>query len=382
MICVRNHDYKRILARQGSHSKSCVFNSLLTIDPNIFTCDIDIQESYEEIICRCCRSTQGEPEIKKEGETGIGPKQKRVHWGEAISRVNEEKFGEEDDDTDDEWGDLEKCGEEKIDTILDTIFDKLEDSWFSGETQDEDDLGGITNYLEPTSYDGFIDSSFSKEDEFEVISTHNHVVKILLQHRFIIDDPNITMEEYIRLEVEKAQRQGRTFDWKTARYGKTEYYENEDDSFTNLKTEYPAIFFDDISDAALSCKPTVSPLDNNEIDFNISFDESDDDDYKIVFEENSFSCKIISVDNLKTDSENENDKINIPSSSSPEPTIGYFDDLDFLKDFENEFPSIVYNDLKSKSDLLNELSEPYGAIRKSTIWYTLKKTCVELVRAF
>nr|GEW23016.1 hypothetical protein [Tanacetum cinerariifolium] len=55
------------------------------------------------------------------------------------------------------------------------------------------------------------------------------------------------------------------------------------------------------------------------------------------------------------DSENKNDKINIPSSPSPEPTIGYFDDLDFFKDFENEFPAIVYNDLKSKSDPLNEL---------------------------
>ncbi|GJU87424.1 hypothetical protein Tco_1294970 [Tanacetum coccineum] len=168
-------------------------------------------------------------------------------------------------------------------------------------------------------------------------------------------------------------------------YGKTEYYENEDNSFTNLETEYPAIVFDDISDAALSCKPTVSPLDNNEIDFNISFDESDDEDYMIVFDENTFSCKIIYVDNLKTDSENENDKINIPSSPSPEPMIGYFDDLDFFKDFENEFLAMVYNDLKSKSDPLNEPLNNTTylrdlAIRKSTLWYTLKKTCVELVR--
>ncbi|GKC76022.1 hypothetical protein Tco_1126796, partial [Tanacetum coccineum] len=32
------------------------------------------------------------------------------------------------------------------------------------------------------------------------------------------------------------------------------------------------------------------------------------------------------------------------------PTVSYFDDLDFFKDFENEFPVIVYNDaLMSKS---------------------------------
>nr|GEV63330.1 hypothetical protein [Tanacetum cinerariifolium] len=46
----------------------------------------------------------------------------------------------------------------KMDTILDVVLDMLDDSWFSGTIQDEDDLVGITNYLEPTSYDGFIDS--------------------------------------------------------------------------------------------------------------------------------------------------------------------------------------------------------------------------------
>ncbi|GJW03481.1 retrovirus-related pol polyprotein from transposon TNT 1-94 [Tanacetum coccineum] len=99
--------------------------------------------------------------------------------------------------------------------------------------------------------------------------------------RFIMDDPNITMEEYIRLEEEKAQRHGRTFSWQTASFGKVKYYEDEDDCFTNFETKFPAIVFDDTltSDAALSCEPTVSPLNENEIDFRISFDESDDEDY-------------------------------------------------------------------------------------------------------
>ncbi|GJU42562.1 hypothetical protein Tco_1195519 [Tanacetum coccineum] len=45
----------------------------------------------------------------------------------------------------------------------------------------------------------------------------------------------------------------------------------------------------------------------------------------------------------------------MPSFLSPEPTVSYFDDLDFFKDFENEFPAIVYNDaLTSKSDFLIE----------------------------
>nr|GEW00466.1 hypothetical protein [Tanacetum cinerariifolium] len=73
-----------------------------------------------------------------------------------------------------------------------------------------------------------------------------------------MDDLDITMEEYIRLEEEKAQRHGRTFNWQTATYGKMEYYEDEDDCFTNFEIEYPAIVFDDTltSDTPLSCEPT------------------------------------------------------------------------------------------------------------------------------
>ncbi|GKD12576.1 hypothetical protein Tco_1196983 [Tanacetum coccineum] len=67
-----------------------------------------------------------------------------------------------------------------------------------------------------------------------------------------MDDPNITMEEYIRLQEEKALSRGETFDWQTATYGKTKYCKDENDSFTNFETEYPAIVFDDTSDVALS----------------------------------------------------------------------------------------------------------------------------------
>ncbi|GJU58441.1 hypothetical protein Tco_1236207 [Tanacetum coccineum] len=136
-----------------------------------------------------------------------------------------------------------------------------------------------------------------------------------------------------------------------------EYCEDEDDCFTNFETKFLAIVLDNTltSDAAILCRPTVSPLNNNEIDFRISFDESDDEDYTVIYDENSFSYKIIYVDNLKTDSENNNDKVNMPSFPSPEPEVSYSNDLDFFKDFENEFPVIVYNDaLTSKSNFLTE----------------------------
>ncbi|GJU40240.1 hypothetical protein Tco_1193197, partial [Tanacetum coccineum] len=114
-----------------------------------------------------------------------------------------------------------------------------------------------------------------------------------------MDNPNITMEEYIRLEKKKL-----------------------------------TIVFNDTltSEAALSCEPTVSSLNNDEIDFRISFEESNDEDLH----------------------ENDNDKV-MPLLSSLEPTVSYFDDLDHFKDFENEFPAIVYNEAPtSKSDFLAE----------------------------
>ncbi|GKD56600.1 hypothetical protein Tco_1289987 [Tanacetum coccineum] len=55
------------------------------------------------------------------------------------------------------------------------------------------------------------------------------------------------------------------------------------------------------------------------------------------------------------DSENDNDKVNMPLLTSPQPTISYFDDFDFFKDFKNEFSAIIYNDAQtSKLDLLTE----------------------------
>ncbi|GJR25933.1 hypothetical protein Tco_1102165 [Tanacetum coccineum] len=125
-----------------------------------------------------------------------------------------------------------------------------------------------------------------------------------------MDDPNITMEEYIRLEEEKACRRVKVYNWETATYAKI--WDNEDvHDLRSVETEFPSIVFDDMltSEAALSCEPT----------------------------------------------ENDNDKVNMPLLSSPEPTVSYFDDLDYFKDFEKEFPAIVFNDaVTSKLDFLTE----------------------------
>ncbi|GJQ94914.1 hypothetical protein Tco_0006053 [Tanacetum coccineum] len=175
-----------------------------------------------------------------------------------------------------------------------------------------------------------------------------------------MDDPNITMEEYIRLEEEKAQKHGKVFNWETAKYGRIWYDEDVHD-LRSIENEFSAIIFNDslTSNETPSCEPTVSSL-NDEIDFRVSFDESDDEDYTVVFNKNSFSYKIISTNDLKKDSKNDDEKVNKPLFLSPEPTISCIDDLDFFKDFENEFSAIVYNDaLTMLFNLIKNLYVPF-----------------------
>nr|GEW18636.1 hypothetical protein [Tanacetum cinerariifolium] len=125
-----------------------------------------------------------------------------------------------------------------------------------------------------------------------------------------MDDPKITMEEYIRLEEEKARRCCKEYNWKTATYGKI--WDNEDVyDLRSVETEFPAMVFND----TLTSKASLSWIQKND-----------------------------------------NEEVNIPSFPSAEPTNSYFDDLAYFKDFDDEFPAIVYNDaLTSKSDLLTEL---------------------------
>ncbi|GKB67218.1 hypothetical protein Tco_0928630 [Tanacetum coccineum] len=107
----------------------------------------------------------------------------------------------------------------------------------------------------------------------------------LLKNTFIqrMEDPNITMEEYVRLEEEKAQRRRKVFNWETAKYGKI-FYDEDIHDLRSVETEFPAIAFNDgvSSEKTLSYEPTVSSI-NDEIDFRISFDDSDDEDYTYTY---------------------------------------------------------------------------------------------------
>nr|GEU48066.1 ribonuclease H-like domain-containing protein [Tanacetum cinerariifolium] len=76
-----------------------------------------------------------------------------------------------------------------------------------------------------------------------------------------MDDPNITMEEYMRLEEEKAQKHGKVFNWETTKYGKI-CYDKDVHDLTSVETKFPAIVFNDnlTSNETLFCEPMILPI--------------------------------------------------------------------------------------------------------------------------
>ncbi|GKA87284.1 hypothetical protein Tco_0808995 [Tanacetum coccineum] len=81
-----------------------------------------------------------------------------------------------------------------------------------------------------------------------------------------MEDPNITMEEYIKLEEEKARRHGKVYNWETPKYGRIRYDDDVHD-LRSVETEFPAIVFNDklTSEEAFSCEPTY--IDADIVDF-------------------------------------------------------------------------------------------------------------------
>ncbi|GJS27527.1 hypothetical protein Tco_0488147 [Tanacetum coccineum] len=65
-----------------------------------------------------------------------------------------------------------------------------------------------------------------------------------IQYAVNMDDPNITMEEYIRLEEEKARRHGQVYNWETATYGKI-WYDEDVHYLRSFEKEFPAIVYKD-----------------------------------------------------------------------------------------------------------------------------------------
>ncbi|GKE22739.1 hypothetical protein Tco_1434251, partial [Tanacetum coccineum] len=76
---------------------------------------------------------------------------------------------------------------------------------------------------------------------------------------------------------------GRLFNWETTTYGKIRVDDDLHD-LISVEAEFLAIVIDDAfaPQDALPCKSQVSTPVNNEINFRISFDKSDDEGYTIT----------------------------------------------------------------------------------------------------
>ncbi|GJW97307.1 hypothetical protein Tco_0179115 [Tanacetum coccineum] len=155
-------------------SKSYEINQLLAIDPDILTYEIKVQESYKEIVYRM--TDQRDPwkieKIDRENIeqhmylTPIGKPKIRIRYGKVCKMTKgrilkdhwKETYNEGQDDVEfEDIEDPEECGNDKSNKILRHGIDKLDEDWFNDTIQDEDDLEGIIDYLEPKSYDKFID---------------------------------------------------------------------------------------------------------------------------------------------------------------------------------------------------------------------------------
>ncbi|GJZ35559.1 hypothetical protein Tco_0581376 [Tanacetum coccineum] len=164
------------------------FNWLLGINPDIFSYEIDIHESYEEIVYKIT-------EVVKEKYSA--PQEKKVHWCKAILQEKEnERYGkvcimtgerilkdywkerlrDEEDDLEENLEDREECKEDKANAIIRAIHDKLNNDLFNNISEDEDDLEGILYYL---NQDHMTDSSIRMKKPITRESEVYSKVKVL-----------------------------------------------------------------------------------------------------------------------------------------------------------------------------------------------------------
>ncbi|GJU59536.1 zinc finger, CCHC-type containing protein [Tanacetum coccineum] len=99
----------------------------------------------------------------------------------------------------------------------------------------------------------------SKDKDFKVNTSSKAL--LILKERWMI--PTLLWRSISGLRKKKARRRGKVYNWETATYA--------------------IVFNDTLTPEALLCKPIVSSLNNDEIDFRISFEESDDEDCTIFY---------------------------------------------------------------------------------------------------
>ncbi|GJQ96410.1 hypothetical protein Tco_0007549 [Tanacetum coccineum] len=194
-----------------------------------------------------------------------------------------------------------------------------------------------------------------------------------------MDNPNITMEEYIQLMADKARGRDQTFNWETATYG--EVYCEDLDSFIDFETDFPSIVYNDASTSNQNVSSEPTDLSSYKLIPIIDLKLELVNDYAEI---NIESCSenidvkpmdsVICTSNDTTPVEfDENIEINHDTPVYPEDLLNeaatltfnwetatygevYCEDLDSFIDFETDFPAIVYNDASTSNQ--NVSSEP------------------------
>ncbi|GKC51625.1 hypothetical protein Tco_1074370 [Tanacetum coccineum] len=122
-----------------------------------------------------------------------------------------------------------------------------------------------------------------------------------------MDEPNITMEEYIRLEEEKACRRGKVFYWETAKYDfKNEFLAIVYNDALTSKSDYPKLKY--------PLKKPPQHIDEFDLKYKTSLYECDEEEQNVLYFNDVFPFNVIYPDDSKLDKDSDDDKIDIKQS--------------------------------------------------------------------
>ncbi|GJS02068.1 hypothetical protein Tco_0318576 [Tanacetum coccineum] len=156
------------------NTNTCESCHILAVDTDLFTYEIaSCNPSNEECDGRSLQNNEIRCSWESENDNGRVSIEwndlclndwLKIKYGEVDETMKKriltkhwrKQFGVDYDDSNDFY-DPDQCGEGRNNEIRERVINNLHDEWFKGTSNDEDDIEGIIDYLEPTSYDGFID---------------------------------------------------------------------------------------------------------------------------------------------------------------------------------------------------------------------------------
>ncbi|GJZ36541.1 zinc knuckle CX2CX4HX4C containing protein [Tanacetum coccineum] len=164
-------------------------NHLLSIDPDVFTYDIEVQESYEEIVYKCSLIAQ---ETNGEFRSNL-TSTKKNYIGVPLFLTRKKEYKK--------YGHLAAPLRKNV-----TRFGE-------GTDEDDDDLKGTIDYLEPTLYDGFVDSDDEeyKERKCRLLGMPYIKPPLILIEKFNVTRYSIGLGEvYTKIKVLGVEELSRT----------------------------------------------------------------------------------------------------------------------------------------------------------------------------